>query len=393
MVKIVDCKLYKKNMMKNNRRDFIKKSSSLAAALSVVGLSTYAASGESDSKTSITEKKIEWPIADNPNTPKICVALTIDADEKMMRKVKQTGVDHVLMNGPKIPWTEEGLRTIMDRFKNNGLTVINMMISGHPNTIYGREGRDAEIKNIQDSLRAAGAAGLPVVEYNFYAHRLMEGYYEKIGRGGAGYTAFDYAPVKDLPAKSEIGKHTSAELWNNITYFLKAVIPVAEKAGVRMALHPNDPPIPVSHGSDQIMATLKDWKRLISIVDSPSNGITFDCGVTREMGENPIEVCKYFGQRDRINHVHYRNVIVEEPYLKYAEVFLDEGQVNMFNVMKELIGMKYKRGLYPEHPRALDYDREHPAGVRNQYPGGGGYTGETYNVGFTKAMMLAVLSM
>ena len=380
-------------MMKNNRRDFIKKSSSLAAALSVVGLSTYAASGESDSKTSITEKKIEWPIGDNPNTPKICVALTIDADEKMMRKVKQTGVDHVLMNGPKIPWTEEGLRTIMDRFKNNGLTVINMMISGHPNTIYGREGRDAEIKNIQDSLRAAGAAGLPVVEYNFYAHRLMEGYYEKIGRGGAGYTAFDYAPVKDLPAKPEIGEHTSAELWNNITYFLKAVIPVAEKAGVRMALHPNDPPIPVSHGSDQIMATLKDWKRLISIINSPSNGITFDCGVTREMGENPIEVCKFFGQRDRINHVHYRNVIVEEPYVKYAEVFLDEGQVNMFNVMKELIGMKYKRGLYPEHPRALDYDREHPAGVRNQYPGGGGYTGETYNVGFTKAMMLAVLSM
>ncbi len=379
--------------MKNNRRDFIKKSSSLAAALSVVGLSTYAASGESDSKTSITEKKIEWPIGDNPNTPKICVALTTDADEKMMRKVKQTGVDHVLMNGPKIPWTEEGLRTIMDRFKNNGLTVINMMISGHPNTIYGREGRDAEIKNIQDSLRAAGAAGLPVVEYNFYAHRLMEGYYEKIGRGGAGYTAFDYAPVKDLPAKPEIGEHTSAELWNNITYFLKAVIPVAEKAGVRMALHPNDPPIPVSHGSDQIMATLKDWKRLISIINSPSNGITFDCGVTREMGENPIEVCKYFGQRDRINHVHYRNVIVEEPYVKYAEVFLDEGQVNMFNVMKELIGMKYKRGLYPEHPRALDYDREHPAGVRNQYPGGGGYTGETYNVGFTKAMMLAVLSM
>jgi mannonate dehydratase len=141
------------------------------------------------------------------------------------------------------------------------------------------------------------------------------------------------------------------------------------------------------------MATLKDWKRLISIVDSPSNGITFDCGVTREMGENPIEVCKYFGQRDRINHVHYRNVIVEQPYVKYAEVFLEEGQVNMFEVMKELVALKYNHGLYPEHPRALDYDREHSGGISNQYPGGGGYTGETYNVGFTKAMMLAVLSM
>ncbi len=216
------------------------------------------------------------PIADNPNTPRLCVGASRDADEKVMRQIKQIGVDYVLMGGPPIPWTEEGLRAIMDRFKANGLTVINMMIGGHPNTIYGREGRDAEIKNIQDSLRAAGAAGLPVVEYNFYADRLMEGYYEKKARGGASHTAFDYAPVKDLPAKPEIGKLTATGLWSNLTYFLKAVTPIAEKAGVRMALHPNDPPIPVSHGSAQIMATLADWKRLISIVDSPSNGMTFD---------------------------------------------------------------------------------------------------------------------
>jgi mannonate dehydratase len=381
--------------MNNNRRNFIKRSASLAAAASVAGLSGFAATGKTEEETpkNVSQKNIEWPVADNPNTPRICVGVSGNADEKIMRRVKQLGVDYVLMGGPSIPWTEESLRTIMDRFKKNGLTVINMMIGGHPNTIYGREGRDIEIKNIQDSLKAAGAVGLPVVEYNFYADRLMEGYYEKKTRGGASHTAFDYAPVKDLPAKPQIGKHSADELWNNLTYFLKAVIPVAEKAGVRMALHPNDPPIPISHGSAQIMATLKDWKRLISIVDSPSNGITFDCGVTREMGENPIEVCKYFGQRDRINHVHYRNVIVEQPYVKYAEVFLEEGQVNMFEVMKELIALKYNHGLYPEHPRALDYDREHPGGISNQYPGGGGYTGETYNVGFTKAMMLAVLSM
>jgi len=317
----------------------------------------------------------------------------MDADEKAMQKIKQVGIDYVLMGGPQIPWTEEGLRTIMNRFKKNGLTVINMMIGGHPNAIYGREGRDAEIKDIQDSLRAAGAAGLPVVEYNFYADRLMEGYYEKKARGGAGHTAFDYAPVKDLPAKPEIGNLTASQLWSNLTYFLKAVIPVAQKSGVRMALHPNDPPVPVSHGSAQIMATLEDWKRLIRIVDTSSNGITFDCGVTREMGEDPVAVCEWFGKRDRINHVHYRNVVVEKSYVKYAEVFPDEGQVNMFDVMKKLIAMKYKHGLYPEHARALDYDREHPGGIHNQYPGGGGYTGEAYNVAFTKAMMLAVLSM
>ena len=101
-------------------------------------------------------------------------------------------------------------------------------------------------------------------------------------------------------------------MWNNITYFLKAVIPVAEESGVRMALHPNDPPAPVSRGSGQIMGTVAGWKKLIGIVNSPANGITFDCGVTREMGENPVEVCRYFGSRDRINHVHFRNVRVRQ---------------------------------------------------------------------------------
>jgi mannonate dehydratase len=179
-------------------------------------------------------------------------------------------------------------------------------------------------------------------------------------------------------------------MWANITYFLKAVVPVAEESGVRLALHPNDPPAPLSRGSQQIMATVAGWKQLIEIVSSPSNGITFDCGVTREMGENPVEVCAYFAGRKRINHVHYRNVRVVKPYERYTEVFIDEGLVDMFGVMKELIKQKYNGTIYPEHPRALDYDRER--GPIRGYPGGGGYTGEVFNVGYARAMMQAALS-
>ncbi len=202
------------------------------------------------------------------------------------------------------------------------------MIGGFPNTIYGRPGRDEEIEKVRQSIQAAGQVGLPVVEYNFYAHRAMEGYYEETGRGGAGLTGVDYDRMKGLPPLPDEGAHTLDEMWANITYFLKAVIPVAEKANVRLALHPNDPPFPLSRGSQQIMATLAGWKHLIEIVDSPSNGITFDCGVTREMGEDPVAVCRYFGSRDRINHMHYRNPHVMKPYLKYDEGFIDEGDVN-----------------------------------------------------------------
>jgi mannonate dehydratase len=388
--------------MKSTRRDFIKKGTSLAAfsaaGIGSAGLAVLSGRKNSNQtkKTELsgTQKGVVWPVTESPATPKLCIYTSRNADEAEMKMIKQIGIDYVLMSGSQTPWKETDLRATMDRFSAAGLTVINMMIGGMQKTIYGREGRDDEIGKIQESLRAAGAAGLPVVEYNFYANRLVDGYYAMEGRSGTGYTAFDYEPVKDLPPKPEIGIHNSEELWNNLSYFLKAVIPVAEKAGVRMALHPNDPPVPVSRGSDQIMATLNGWKRLIEIVDSPSNGITYDCGVTRELGEDPVEVCRYFATRDRINHAHFRNVRVEKPYIKYAEVFPDEGQVNMFEVMKELVRNRYKLGIFPEHQRALDYDKAQTGDIqRSSYPGGGGYAGLTYNVAYARAMLQAALSM
>ncbi len=331
--------------------------------------------------------------------PKICLGIGdtglglapgVMADAGM-RRVKQLGVDYVVTGGPRIPWDEADVKSRIDSLKSGGLTLFNMMIGGFPKTLLGQPGRDEEIEKVIASIRTAGRAGLPVIEYNFYAHRLVEGYYEEIGRAGAGLTAFDYARVKDLPPLEAEGSHSVDEMWRNVTYFLKAVVPVAEQAGVRLALHPNDPPTPLSRGSGQIMGTVEGWKRLVDLVKSPYNGITFDCGVTREMGQDPVEVCRYFGERDCINHVHYRNVRVRVPYEEYTEVFLDEGQINMFAVMKELVRQKYPRTLYPEHPRALDADREQP-GFKPYYPGGGGYTAFAYNIGYARAMLQAAVA-
>jgi len=338
-----------------------------------------------------------WPIVEGPDTPKLCLGLGDGGrapegqEDTGIRRIKQLAVDYVLGGGPRIPWQEADLCARIERLKTGGLTLYNLMIGGFPNTIYGRPGRDEEIDKVTQSIRAAGKAGLPVIEYNFYAHRAMEGYYEEAGRAGAGYTAFDYDRMKDLPPLQQEGAHSQEEMWKNITYFLKAVVPVAEESGVRLALHPNDPPAPLSRGSGQIMVTVAGWKRLIEIVPSPANGITFDCGVTKEMGEDPVEVCRYFAGRNRINHMHFRNVRVQKSYEKYAEVFPDEGEVDMFAVMKELVRQKYTGTIYPEHPRALDYDRQQP-GFRGGYPGGGGYAGIVYNVAYAKAMLQAALA-
>jgi mannonate dehydratase len=350
---------------------------------------------------------VAWPVLEGPDTPKLTQSVSANATPEEMRMHKQFGDDFVLMGGPRLPWTKEGLRAIMDRFQAEGLTVINMMLPSLADIIYARPGRDEQIAKVQNSLRAAGAAGLPIVEYNFYGHRLTEGYYNVPGRGGTGYLGYDYnrqmtdpaddhwtypkvrsaeemgiAP-KDLTPLPDEGPHTSEELWSNITYFLKAVIPVAEKANVRMALHPNDPPAPVSRGTHQIMNSFSGWKRLVSIVDSPSNGMTFDCGVSNELGEDPLEVLKYLGDRDRINHVHYRNDIVEIPSTKYVEVFPDNGTVNMFAVMRELVRRKYKYGVFPEHPRKNAIDDKL----------GGDFVSYLYNLAYARAMLQACLTL
>ncbi len=362
------------------------------------------------------------PPKESSSTPKLAVSMadgnagvpvTVDTDRTAAAtRVKQLGVDHVLSGGPALPWTEEGLLALMQPWKAAGVTVSNLMIGLSADILYGKAGdkREQDIENVKRSITAAGRVGLPVVEYNFYAHRAMEGYFEEIdtARGNSSWTGFDYARVqaadqrypvspeevgrrfKELPPLRSEGAHTLAEMWANITYFLKAVIPTAEKANVRLALHPNDPPAPLSRGSEQIMGTVAGWKKLISIVDSPSNGITFDCGVTREMGEDPVEVCRYFASRDRINHVHFRNVQVMKPYERYREVWIDEGLNNMFAVMKELVRNKYSHLIYPEHPRRLNYDSDR-APIPG-YPGAGGYAAIAYNVGYARAMLQAAMS-
>lgn len=337
-------------------------------------------------------------MTDTANGPKLCISID-DYSDATLRRVRQLGITNIHSSGGsgssnsnfgrenQLPWTEEGLGADVKALEKHGIKMAIKMITGVPNAIYGRPGRDEEIDKVIESVKVAGRLGLPVVEYNWYAHRIVEGYSYVEGRGGAKYHAFDYESIKDLPPLPAEGAHTADEMWANIEYFLKAVIPAAEEAGVRMALHPNDPPAPISRGSEQIMGSIDGWKKLAGLVDSTANGITFDCGVTREMGGDPVETARYFGELDRINHVHWRNVITEVPNEKYTEVFLDEGEVDMLAVMAELVRQGYPRLVYPEHPPVFDHDTDNPTKGF-----GAGYTGFAYTVGYARAALQAALA-
>jgi mannonate dehydratase len=351
---------------------------------------------------------------ESADTPKICIGPIVETEmnPQGIRRFRQIGLTHVILNNTGFPWTAEALTARVKLLKDNGLTVGDIVLpyvgaarETMRDIILARPGRPQAIEVVKNAIRAAGAAGIPVVEYNFYAHRLEEGYFHAPdpSRGGAVVESFHYDRVKDLPPLPETGAQKADVLWANLEYFLKEVVPVAEAAKVRLSLHPNDPPPAISRGSAQIMTTFDDWKRLINLVDSPSNGLTYDCGVSREIGEDPVAVARWLGERDRIQHVHYRNVVVRRPREDYTEVWPDNGMVDMLAVMKELVRLKYTRMIHPEHARGLNVNEgvtevlRDPAGERGSRlaadtdPNLNSYAAWAYHVAYTRAMLQAAL--
>jgi mannonate dehydratase len=331
----------------------------LAASSGLIVTSAVAASPQADHGMPV----------ESADTPHLCLGPIRDDEINPagIRRYTQLGLNHIILNGGGFPWDADTLKAKVKTLSDNGLTVgdIGLPWSGASgefmrDIIYARPGRERAIEDVKQSVRAASSAGIPIVEYNFYAHRLVEGYFDEPdpARGSATVESFYYDRVKDLPPLPEEGAHTLDEIWANCEYFLRAVVPVAEQNHVRLALHPNDPPAPISRGSQQIMSTLDGWKKLIGLVNSPSNCIIFDCGVTRELGENPVAVANWFGSRDRIGHVHYRNVRLRVARQNYTEVYPDNGDIDMLAVMKELLKVRYRYMIFPEHARGLDVDRD-----------------------------------
>jgi mannonate dehydratase len=258
--------------------------------------------------------------------------------------------------GPSGPWKETEVQRVIDRVQEVGLRLGNLMLHAFPNVILGTAERDRDIEHVQESIKIAGRLGVPVVEYNFFGLRNVEGLDRRPGRGGAIYRGFDNAHVRDQSPLPGLGTASDEQMWERLRYFLKAVVPVAEGAQVRLALHPNDPPVPVYRGVAQPFDTVAHWKRLVNFIPSPSNGITLDTGVTAERGANVVDTIRYFGRKDCINHVHFRNVRTIKPFFNYVETFIDEGQTDMLAAMRALREVGYSGMVVPDHSPAIPGD-------------------------------------
>ena len=320
---------------------------------------------------------------------KLTLGLREMADETL-QFAQQFGVTHLKVNAADFmdeerrgPIRKDALAAAIERLKTFDLRIGVLLLpqepgSQHWNIRLGRPERDAEIEDVQRSLATAGAAGIGVVEYvfNLAATYGYSGRGNTWGRGGAQVTHFDYELAKDDPAPDPSQEVGADEMWDRITYFLERVVPAAEAAEVRLACHPNDPPAPRLRGEDRVLGSFEGMKRLIEIVPSESNGLNFCQGTFAEMGIDVVEAIRYFGSRDRINHIHFRNVRGAVPV--YDEVFIDDGDTDMVAAMRAYKEVGYSGTIMPDHtPRVIG---DTPFGHR----------GRAFALGYIRALMQAL---
>ncbi len=248
--------------------------------------------------------------------------------------------------------------------------------------ILGLPGRDEQIENFRKTLRNMGEAGIHILAYAFTPLGWMRTSLAKPTRGGALVTAFDYELVKDAPL-TEHGVITEDQIWDNWTYFIKKVIPVAEEAKVRLALHPDDPPVSPIRGIGRPFRSVEAFKRVIDTVDSDYNGLEFCQGCFSEMGADIPETIRYFGRRKRIFYVHFRDV--RGTPAKFEETFHDEGQTDMLAAIRAYKEVDFEGPMRPDHVPMMEGDE--------RYMGGhAGYTmlGRIYAIGYMKGLIEAV---
>ncbi|MBR9997618.1 MAG: mannonate dehydratase [Cyclobacteriaceae bacterium] len=359
--------------MKSSRRNFIQKSAALAT-LSTLGLKTTA--------KPLPSNLPDWNID-------LSLAYFFGYQPQKMQLARQMNVlGAVTSANPSIvgmreakSWEYEPLAAIKNRFEQEGLQL--KVVEGPPSlekTKLGLDGRDEEIGHFITFMKNIARLGIRIVCYNWMPviswHRSK---IDKKGRGDALVTAFDYEDVKDQPL-TEYGEVSAEKMWQNMEYFLKAVIPEAEKLEIRLALHPDDPPIPSIRGISRIMISVDAFKRLIDLYPSPSNGITFCQGTFATMGEDIPSAIEYFGKRNKIFFVHFRDI--RGTKWNFEETFHDEGITDMYLAMKKYHETGFTGPMRPDHVPTM-------AGDSNEHPG---YSiiGTLYALGYMRGLIEAI---
>jgi mannonate dehydratase len=307
----------------------------------------------------------------------------------LWKLAKQAGVDWAVgglpfdekFNGADAPWDYLPLLRMKERYESGGFTLA--VIEARPplnRAKRGLPGRDEEIATVCTLLENMGKLGIPVWCYEWMTDfNWLRTSASTPSRGGSVVTSFDNALMQNAPP-TDHGPISEDELWHNLEYFLHKVIPVAEQWNVKLAMHPDDPPLSPIRGVGRIMRSVENFQRLLDLVPSPVNGITLCQGNFTLMTDDLPSVIRHFGQQRKIFFLHFRDVRGTPE--KFEETWHDAGQTDMLACMKAYRDIGFEGVLRPDHVPTVEGDSNENAGYSS--------FGRLYAIGYIRGLRQAV---
>ncbi|OME65839.1 D-mannonate dehydratase [Paenibacillus odorifer] len=293
-------------------------------------------------------------------------------------------------------WEYENLVKLKEELNQEGLefaAIENFNPSDWYDVLLAGPKRDEQIEQIKQIIRNVGRAGIPVIGYNFSIAGVWGHIQKPSARGGALTSTFHpdsnelNHPIPlgqvwnmtydaSLLDKGYLPPTSEQEIWDRLAYFLERVLPVAEEAGVKLALHPDDPPMPQIRQHARLVNEPDKYQKMIDLVPSQSNSIEFCMGSIQEMVSGDVyEAIDQYASQDKISYVHFRNVKGKVPH--YTEVFVDEGDIDMLKALRVLKNHQFTGVLIPDHTPLMTCDAPWHAGM-------------AYALGYMRAIMRQV---
>ncbi|MBO0810853.1 MAG: mannonate dehydratase [Microlunatus sp.] len=323
---------------------------------------------------------------------------------------KQLGVSGVQFNTPELPgqarWDSVDLKALVAKVGEFGLTVEaieNLPTSFFDKVMLGRPGSEEQLAHVRSTIESIGHAGIPILGLCFMPQSVWRTGLGPHGRGGAVTSSYDHVIASDPARLDEVwearrdqrrsdvkdswvlGSHaisgvrlTEAEMWANFTHFVRAIAPTAEDAGVTIAFHPDDPPVPELDGIPRILRSVDALERAMSIIDSPAIGLDLCLGTVSEMGgaDAVLDAIDRFGPEGKIIYVHMRDVQGQVP--TFTECFLGEGNYSPLEAVRRLHRVGFRGFILDDHTPGLTGDD------------GYGYRGHAHATGYLQALVAAV---
>jgi mannonate dehydratase len=310
-----------------------------------------------------------------------------ELDERCLRYASQLGASGIVLNSPQLPrypWQVTDLIALRTACEAHGLrleAIENVPLHHYRSAILGLADSDERIADYQETITNLGAAGVDILGFHWMANGVARTDFAARGRGGARVSRFDQKLLSPNERVFERA-YDEDELWATFEHFIDNVIPTAEAAGVRLALHPDDPPVSAVRGVPHLFRSVDALERAVKLRPSSSLGVDLCLGTVSEMMGDPRDAITRLGELNTIVYVHFRDVQGTVP--AFQECFLGEGNFEPAAAMRLLRDINFDGFIIDDHAPLLDSD---PATGE-----GWAYNGHAHATGYLQGLLAATLA-